>query len=230
MVTNPFQQIASLRDRIRHHEERYYVYDDPEISDVEFDQLMRELHHLESEHPDLITSESPTQRVSGRPVDGFASVAHAESMLSLDNAYSTDELTAFDTKVRRVLGPRGSVAYVAELKIDGLGIALTYENGRLIRGVTRGDGTHGEDVTANVRAIRAIPLQLSDAPAGVIEIRGEIYLPRKAFKVLNDTRGAIGENLFANPRNAAAGTMRNLDAAEGWNTRPLQAWGVTQNG
>ena len=185
MVTNPFQQIASLRGRIRHHEERYYVYDDPEISDGEFDQLMRELQQLETEHPDLISPESPTQRVSGRPVDGFVSVAHAESMLSLDNAYSTDELRAFDTRVRKVLGSRGAVAYVAELKIDGLGIALTYENGRLIRGVTRGDGTHGEDVTANVRAIRAIPLQLSDAPAGVIEIRGEIYLPRKAFKVLN---------------------------------------------
>ena len=223
MVTNLFRQIASLRDRIRHHEERYYVYDDPEISDVEFDQLMRELHHLESEHPDLITSESPTQRVSGRPVDGFASVAHAESMLSLDNAYSTDELTAFDTKVRRVLGPRGSVAYVAELKIDGLGIALTYENGRLIRGVTRGDGTHGEDVTANVRAIRAIPLQLSDAPVGLLEIRGEIYLPREAFRVLNEARGAIGDNLFANPRNAAAGTMRNLDAAR-VSERGLRAW------
>ena len=223
MVTNLFRQIASLRDRIRHHEERYYVYDDPEISDVEFDQLMRELHRLESEHPDLITSESPTQRVSGRPVDGFASVAHAESMLSLDNAYSTDELTAFDTKVRRVLGPRGSVAYVAELKIDGLGIALTYENGRLIRGVTRGDGTHGEDVTANVRAIRAIPLQLSDAPVGLLEIRGEIYLPREAFRVLNEARGAIGDNLFANPRNAAAGTMRNLDAAR-VSERGLRAW------
>ena len=223
MVTNLFRQIASLRDRIRHHEECYYVYDDPEISDVEFDQLMRELHHLESEHPDLITSESPTQRVSGRPVDGFASVAHAESMLSLDNAYSTDELTAFDTKVRRVLGPRGSVAYVAELKIDGLGIALTYENGRLIRGVTRGDGTHGEDVTANVRAIRAIPLQLSDAPVGLLEIRGEIYLPREAFRVLNEARGAIGDNLFANPRNAAAGTMRNLDAAR-VSERGLRAW------
>ncbi len=223
MVTNPFQQIASLRGRIRHHEERYYVYDDPEISDGEFDQLMRELQQLETEHPDLISPESPTQRVSGRPVDGFVSVAHAESMLSLDNAYSTDELRAFDTRVRKVLGSRGSVAYVAELKIDGLGIALTYENGRLIRGVTRGDGTHGEDVTANVRAIRAIPLQLSDAPAGLIEIRGEIYLPRKAFKVLNDARGALGENLFANPRNAAAGTMRNLDAVR-VSERGLRAW------
>ncbi len=223
MVTNPLQQIAALRDRIRHHEERYYVYDDPEIADVEFDQLMRELRHLESEHPDFITPESPTQRVSGRSVDGFASVAHAESMLSLDNAYSTDELREFDTKVCNVLGASDSVAYVAELKIDGLGIALTYENGRLIRGVTRGDGIHGENVTANVRAIRAIPLQLCDAPAGRIEIRGEIYLPGKAFDVLNKAREAIGESLFANPRNAAAGTMRSLDAGR-VAERGLRAW------
>ena len=223
MVTNPFQQIASLRDRIRHHEERYYVFDDPEISDVEFDQLLRELRHLESEYPHLITPESPTQRVSGRPVGGFASVAHAESMLSLDNAYNTDELREFDKRVCKVLELSGSVAYVAELKIDGLGIALTYENGRLIRGVTRGDGTHGEDVTANVRVIRAIPLQLSDAPAGRVEIRGEIYLPRKAFDGLNAARGRIGESLFANPRNAAAGTMRNLDAAR-VAERGLRAW------
>ncbi len=223
MVTNPFQQIASLRDLIRHHEERYYVYDDPDISDAEFDQLMQELRGLESEHPDFITPESPTQRVSGRPVDGFASVAHAEAMLSLDNAYSTAELTEFDARVRKGLRSGDSVVYVAELKIDGLGIALTYENGHLIRGVTRGDGVHGEDVTANVRAIRAIPLQLSDAPAGLIEIRGEIYLPRKAFNVLNDAREAIGENLFANPRNAAAGTMRNLDASR-VSERGLRAW------
>ena len=223
MVTNPFQQIASLRDRIRHHEERYYVFDDPEISDAEFDQLMRELRHLESEHPDLITTESPSQRVSGRPVDGFASVAHAEPMLSLDNAYSTDELREFDTRVCKVLGSSDPVAYVAELKIDGLGIALTYENGCLIRGVTRGDGVHGEDVTSNVRAIRTIPLQLCDAPVGRIEIRGEIYLPRKAFDVLNKAREAIGESLFANPRNAAAGTMRSLDAVR-VAERGLRAW------
>ena len=223
MVTIPSQQIASLRDRIRHHEERYYVFDDPEISDVEFDQLLRELRHLESEYPHLITPESPTQRVSGRPVGGFASVAHAESMLSLDNASNTDELREFDKRVCKVLELSGPVAYAAELKIDGLGIALTYENGRLIRGVTRGDGTHGEDVTANVRVIRAIPLQLSDAPAGRVEIRGEIYLPRKAFDGLNAARGRIGESLFANPRNAAAGTMRNLDAAR-VAERGLRAW------
>lgn len=223
MVTNPFPKIAALRERIRHHEERYYVYDDPEISDAEFDQLMQELRHLESEHPDSITPESPSQRVSGRPVDGFTSVAHAESMLSLDNAYTTDELREFDARVCKVLGLSGSVVYVAELKIDGLGIALTYENGRLIRGVTRGDGTHGEDVTANVRAIRAIPLQLCDAPPGRVEIRGEIYLPRNAFDALNEARGALGESLFANPRNAAAGTMRSLDAAR-VAERGLRAW------
>ena len=183
---------------------------------------MHELKALELEHPDLVTSDSPTQRVSGRPVEGFASVAHAEPMLSLDNAYNDDDLREFNRSVRKGLH-EDEFSYVAELKVDGLGIALTYENGRLYRGVTRGDGIRGEDVTANVRAIRSIPLRLFNPPVGRVEIRGEIYLPRAMFDSLNETRADAGEPLFANPRNAAAGTMRHLDPAL-VARRGLHAW------
>lgn len=214
---NPTERIEELRRLIRHHEERYYVHASPEIADFEFDQLVKELERLEAENPDLITPDSPTQRVGGKPVEGFATVEHAAPMLSLDNAYAEDELRAFDERVRRGLGETGrmpdAVTYVAELKIDGLSIALTYEDGRLRRGATRGDGVRGEDVTSNVRTIRAIPLQLKDGRTGRIEVRGELYLPRKAFERLNKEREDAGEPLFANPRNAAAGTMRNLDPA-----------------
>jgi DNA ligase (NAD+) len=216
-------RIQALRDRIRHHEERYYVLDDPEIADAEFDALVAELKALEAEHPELVTSDSPTQRIGGRPVEGFATVEHVRPMLSLDNAYNEAELRAFDERVRKGLGPTGPVAYVAELKIDGLSIALVYQDGRLVRGATRGDGLRGEDVTSNVRTIRAIPLQLRRAPSGLLEVRGEVFLPRDAFARVNRQREEAGEPLFANPRNAAAGTMRNLDpslVAE----RRLGAW------
>jgi DNA ligase (NAD+) len=208
----PAERIARLRAEIREHEERYHAYASPTISDAEFDALMRELEGLERQHPDLATPDSPTMRVGGRPVEGFETVQHLVPMLSLDNAYSEEELRAFDERVRRGLGDRASeLSYVAELKIDGLSIALTYESGRFVRGVTRGDGIFGEDVTSNARVIRSIPLALEGAPGGRIEVRGEIYLPRRAFERLNETREAAGEPLFANPRNAAAGTMRNLD-------------------
>jgi DNA ligase (NAD+) len=212
---NPVDRIQELRTLIRHHEERYYVYSAPEISDYEFDQLVRELEQLEAENPDLVTVDSPTQRVGGRPAAGFETVLHAQPMLSLDNAYSEDELRAFDERVRRGLGETGAipqaVTYVAELKIDGLSIALTYDGGRLLRGATRGDGVRGEEVTSNVRTIRAIPLALNNGPTDRIEVRGEVYLPRKGFERINKEREETGEPLFANPRNAAAGTMRNLD-------------------
>jgi DNA ligase (NAD+) len=211
---NPAERLADLRARIRHHEERYYVLDDPEISDAAFDALMEELEALEAEHPDLVTPDSPTQRVAGRPVEGFPTREHLAPMLSLENAYTEEELRAFDERVRRGAGAEAEpVAYVAELKIDGLGIALTYEDGRLTRGVTRGDGVRGEDVTANVRAIRAVPLALRGAPAGRLEVRGEVHLPRRSFERINREREEAGEPPFANPRNAAAGTMRNLDPA-----------------
>ena len=209
---DPLERIAELRDQIRHHEERYYIQNSPEISDEQFDRLLHELEALEAEHPDLVSVDSPTQRVAGRPVEGFDTVQHLAPMLSLDNAYNEEELIAFDERVRRAAGlGEGPIDYVAELKIDGLSIALTYENGRLVRGATRGDGVRGENVTANVRTIRAIPLSLRGAPNMRLEVRGEIYLPRASFERINREREDTGEPVFANPRNAAAGTMRNLD-------------------
>jgi DNA ligase (NAD+) len=214
----PADRLAALRARIRHHEERYYVLNDPEISDAEFDALMTELQALEREHPDLVTPDSPSQRVGGRPVEGFVSVEHGVPMLSLDNTYDEREVAAFDERLRRALSGAGaetpSVEYVAELKIDGLSISLTYEDGRLVRGVTRGDGFRGEDVTSNVRTIRAIPLHLPGRVQGIIEVRGEVYLPRAAFDRINREREAREEAAFANPRNAAAGAMRILDPRE----------------
>ena len=214
---------AALRDLIRHHEERYYVFDAPEISDQEFDALMRDLQALERDHPELVTPDSPTQRVGGRPVEGFPTVEHLRQMLSLDNAYNEQELREFGERVRRGLDSPGPITYVAELKIDGLSIALTYENGRLTRGATRGDGSRGEDVTSNVRTIRSIPLTLRDAPSSRLEIRGEVYLPRTSFERMNREREEAAEPLFANPRNAAAGTMRNLDPRQ-VAARALRAW------
>ena len=212
---NPAARITELRRLIRHHEELYYLANQPEISDAEFDDLMRELQQLEQENPTLVTPDSPTQRVSGRASERFENVRHAEPMLSLDNAYDEGELRAFDERVRKGLAEAGTapgiVDYVAELKIDGLSIALTYEDGVLVRAATRGDGTTGEDVTSNVRTIRAIPLRLREAVPGRIEVRGEVYLPRAAFEKMNKERADAGELLFANPRNAAAGALRNLD-------------------
>lgn len=214
---NARERIAGLRDLIRHHEERYYVLSAPEITDAEFDALMRELRALEEAHPDLVDPDSPTRRVGGRPVDGFATVAHALPMLSLDNAYSEDDLRAFDDRVRRGLAaigaPPDSATYVAELKFDGLSVALTYDAGVLVRGATRGDGTRGEDVTSNVRTIRSVPLRLKGRPPARVEVRGEVYLPRDAFDRTNREREDAGEAPFANPRNASAGTMRSLDPA-----------------
>jgi DNA ligase (NAD+) len=208
---DPLTRITQLRDEIRHHEERYYLLNDPEIADAAFDALMKELEALEREYPDLVTPDSPTQRVAGRPVEGFESAEHLQPMLSLDNAYSEEELRGFDERIRRTVTNGATIDYVAELKIDGLSIALTYEDGRLVRGTTRGDGTRGEDVTSNVRVIRALPLQLHGGPAGRLEVRGEIYLPRREFERVNREREDNDEPPFANPRNAAAGTMRNLD-------------------
>ncbi|HEX7088001.1 MAG TPA: NAD-dependent DNA ligase LigA [Vicinamibacterales bacterium] len=223
----PADRITELRELIRYHEERYYLHDAPEISDAEFDALMRELRELEAAHPELVTPDSPTQRVGGRPVDTFPTVTHRAPMLSLDNAYSEDELRAFDERVRRGLGangPDGAIDYVAELKIDGLSIALTYEHGRLVRGATRGDGERGEDVTSNVRTIRTIPLGLRHgAPQQPFEVRGEIYLPLAAFERTNREREAEDEPPFANPRNAAAGTIRQLDPRQ-VARRGLRAW------
>jgi DNA ligase (NAD+) len=212
-TTTPEHKIERLREAIRHHEYCYYVLDSPEISDSEFDKLMKELRTLESQHPELIARDSPTQRVGGKPAEGFVPVRHSVPMLSLDNAYSENELLEFDKRVGEFSRDRGS-GYVCELKIDGLSIALTYEKGQLVRGITRGDGVRGEDVTFNVKTIRSIPLRLrgksvsGDEP---FEVRGEVYLPLASFKKLNEERAENGDSPFANPRNAAAGTLRTLD-------------------
>jgi DNA ligase (NAD+) len=217
------EEIEQLRQDIRRHEELYYAHAAPEISDEAFDALMRRLQVLETEHPELITPDSPTQRVGGRPLEGFATVEHLTPMLSLDNAYNEDELRAFDDRVRRGLETTKPIAYVAELKIDGLSIALTYEERRLVRGATRGDGTRGDDVTANVKAVHGVPPSLKDGPPGRVEIRGEVYLPKRAFERMNQRQSEAGLPLFVNPRNTAAGVMRNLDSAL-VRRRGLKAW------
>ena len=206
------ERIAALREEIRRHEHLYYVLAAPEISDQEYDRLERELRDLEAEFPDLATPDSPTQRVGEQPSDEFPSVLHRTPMLSLDNTYSEEELREFEARIFRQIGQR-EMRYVAELKVDGLSLALHYEQGRLVRGVTRGDGVRGDDVTPNVRAIRAIPLVLSGKePPAELEVRGEVFLPRGRFVALNEQREERGEEPFANPRNAAAGTMKTLDA------------------
>ena len=212
--SSPAERVADLRDRIRHHEELYYVQNAPTISDAEFDRLLRELAELESRHPELADAHSPTQRVGGRPAEGFDKVRHAEPLLSLENAYSEEELRDFHARLCRALGqPEDApLAYVTELKIDGLSIALTYTDGALTRGVTRGDGTTGEDVTPNVRVIRSIPLRLRGR-CPPMEVRGEVFLPRAEFDRMNEEREAEGEPAFVNPRNAASGALRMLDPA-----------------
>jgi DNA ligase (NAD+) len=209
-------EIESLRNEIRHHEYRYYVLDDPEISDAEFDRLMNELKKLEAEQPELITADSPTQRVGGKPREGFVKVAHSIPMLSLDNAYSDEELRAWERRVHELSG-RKDIEYVCELKLDGMSLALRYEEGKLVRGITRGDGSVGEDVTLNVRTVRSIPLGISKdklKKAGIpsdFEVRGEMLMPIASFKRMNDEREKHGLSLFANPRNATAGTVRQLE-------------------
>jgi DNA ligase (NAD+) len=212
------EKVAKLREDLRHHEYLYYVLDNPSISDAEFDRRLNELKRIEAEHPELITPDSPTQRVGGQPRKGFETRQHRPPMLSLDNAFSYDELDAFDRRVRDLTG-RPSVEYIAEHKFDGLSISLVYENGALVRGVTRGDGTTGEDVTNNVRTLRTIPLQIDLAEAKKLglgrefEVRGEIVMPRKAFEEVNRQQEEQGGKRFANPRNAAAGAVRALDPA-----------------
>lgn len=209
-------EIEKLRKEIRHHEYRYYVLNDPEISDFEFDKLMGRLRGLEEQHPELVAPDSPTQRVGGQPAEEFPKVRHSVAMLSLDNTYSVDELKDFDRRVRELSG-RSSVEYVGELKLDGLSMALTYESGVLVRGVTRGDGQVGEEVTGNVKTIRSVPLRIDAKKLEAIgrakrfEVRGEVIMTHAAFEQMNAQREAAGESKFANPRNAAAGSMRQLD-------------------
>src|SRR5678815_3166344 len=207
------EEIQSLRQTLQDHDYRYYVLNQPTITDAEYDGLLRELSALEAKRPDLITPDSPTQRVSGEPAAGFDEYFHKRPMMSLDNSYNIDELREWDARCRRLAGS-SSFDYVTELKIDGLSISLIYTEGRLTHGVTRGDGRRGEVVTPNVRTIRSIPLRInqpqSDLP-GEVEVRGEVYLPHEMFARINRERAEQELPTFANPRNAAAGTMRQLD-------------------
>jgi len=211
------KKIEALREKIRRHEYLYYVVDQPEISDAEFDELMRELKGLEAEHPDLITADSPTQRVGGKPREGFVKVPHSSPMLSLDNTYNEEELRDWERRVHELSG-RQDVDYVCELKLDGMSLALIYEDGKLVRGITRGDGSVGEDVTLNVRTVRSVPLSISKEnlkKAGIpadFEVRGELLMPLAAFKRMNEERESKGLSSFANPRNATAGTVRQLES------------------
>jgi DNA ligase (NAD+) len=210
------KKIEALREKIRHHEYRYYVLDDPEISDAEFDALMNELKRIEADHPELITPDSPTQRVGGKPREGFVKAKHSSPMLSLDNAYSEEELRDWERRVHELSG-RTDIEYMCELKLDGMSLALVYSDGRLERGITRGDGSVGEDVTANVRTVRSIPLSISKdklKKAGIpadFEVRGEMLMPLKFFRKMNEEREHQGLSAFANPRNATAGTVRQLE-------------------
>jgi DNA ligase, NAD-dependent len=208
MADNIEQKIIKLREKINHHNYRYYIEDKPEISDFEYDAMYRELEELEAARPELITPESPTQRVGGQPLEGFEKVVHAVQMQSLSDVFSQEELYTFDQRVRDTLG--GIVEYVVEKKIDGLSVSLEYENGRFVRGATRGDGQVGEDVTLNLKTVMSIPLVLKEAVPALI-VRGEVFIPKKDFLEINEELEEQGQQLFANPRNAAAGSLRQLD-------------------
>ena len=211
-ITNVRQRIEELRGLINYHNYRYYVLDSPEISDAEYDELMKELKQLESEHPELITPDSPTQRIGAPPVEEFGVVEHPEPLLSLANGFSYEELAAWHKRASKLLGGR-SFDLVCEPKIDGLAVALTYVDGLLVTGATRGDGYRGENITQNLRTIRSIPLSVPKEAPPRFEVRGEVYLPKAGFKKLNEERAKEGLPLFANPRNAAAGSVRQLDSS-----------------
>jgi DNA ligase (NAD+) len=220
------ERVAELRKRLDHHNHRYYVLDDPEISDADYDALLNELRDLEAKHPELLTPDSPTQRVGAEPLDKFEQVRHLQPMLSLANARNQEELEAWVLRSERYLARQGvelgDVRFVTEPKIDGLAISLVYEDGLLVRGATRGNGEIGEEVTQNLRTIGAIPLRVEDAPP-LLEVRGEVYLPLAAFARLNEQRAQAGEPTYANPRNTAAGSIRQLDPQLAA-SRPLSIW------
>jgi DNA ligase (NAD+) len=222
----PAERAADLRRQLEYHGHRYYVLDDPEIGDDEYDALLGELRDLERDHPELQTPDSPTQRVGGQPLSRFEPVKHLQPMLSLANARDEEELRAWNQRITNLLAKQGMedprLEYVVEPKVDGLAISLLYEDGVLVRGATRGDGEVGEDVTQNLRTIKAIPLRVDDAPR-LLEVRGEAYMPRTAFAKLNEERAAAGEPTFANPRNSAAGSIRQLDPNVAA-SRPLSMW------
>jgi DNA ligase (NAD+) len=215
-------RVEELRSQIAYHDYRYYALDSPEISDAEYDQLMRELRRLEERHPELITPDSPTQRVSGAPIEAFGIVEHRQQLLSLANAFSEDELRAWFRRVSRA-AEREDIALVCEPKIDGLAVALVFENGSFVQGATRGDGSRGENITQNLRTIRSIPLSINKPVPDRFEVRGEVYMTKTGFERLNEERANQGQPLFASPRNSAAGSLRQLDPSI-TATRPLDIY------
>lgn len=222
----PHKRISKLRQLIQNHDYKYYVLDQPEISDYEYDQLFAELCQLEKEHPELITPDSPTQRVFGQALEQFAKQAHRKPMLSLSNSYSPQDIEGFHKRVQKVLGAEANdLIYFCEPKLDGLAIELIYEDGLLVAALTRGDGYTGENVLSNVKTLRSVPLKLkTNSPPPLLEIRGEVFILKNDFKTLNDNQQEAGQPTFANPRNAAAGTIRQLDARIA-SQRPLKIYG-----
>ncbi len=208
------QNIALLRERLHRWNREYYQLDQPSVTDAEYDQTLTALRRLEAEHPDLASPDSPTQRVGAAPIRAFASVEHRLPMLSLDNAFSSDDLIDFDRRViERLGGSVETIRYCCEPKLDGIAVSITWEQGKLVRALTRGDGRSGEDITQNVRTLESVPLVLSGLGfPEVLEVRGEIYMPREGFERLNARARARGEKSFVNPRNAAAGSLRQLDS------------------
>ena len=227
------QRIARLRDEINQHDHRYYVLNEPAVPDAEYDRLMKELRELEAAHPEMVTADSPTQRVSGAAAAEFAEARHEIPMLSLNNGFSEEDLEDFDRKVRERLGVPGPVVYAAEPKLDGLAISVIYRNGEYFRAATRGDGVTGEDVTANVATIRSVPRRLRGKPPALLEVRGEVFLPFAGFAKMNRDAAARGDKEYVNPRNAASGSLRQLDPRI-TATRPLDlffyALGVVEGG
>jgi len=223
VTAGPAARAAELREQLKRHDYRYYVLDDPQVPDAEYDRLMGELRALEAAHPELVTPDSPTQRVSGTPSAAFGEVVHRVPMLSLDNAFSDEDVAAFDRRLHERLGVEGELDYVAEPKLDGLAITLIYAQGRLEQAATRGDGVTGEDVTANVRTVRSVPHTLRPPAPPLIEVRGEVFMPLKGFERMNARARERGEKVFVNPRNAAAGSLRQLDPRVSA-ARPLDAF------
>jgi DNA ligase (NAD+) len=214
--------VRALREQLGYHNYRYYVLDDPEVPDAEYDRLMAELRGLEAAHPELVTPDSPTQRVSGEPAREFGEVVHRVPMLSLDNAFSEDDIRSFDRRIHERLDTAGQIAYSCEPKLDGLAVSLLYEDGRLVRGATRGDGLRGEDVTANLRTVKSVPLELrGEGYPARLEVRGEVFMSIRGFEAMNARAAEQGEKVFVNPRNAAAGSLRQLDPRI-TATRPLE--------
>jgi DNA ligase (NAD+) len=213
MATSEIErEVARLRSELNRHNELYYVEATPEISDRDYDRLMNRLTELEAQHPELVTPDSPSQRVGGHPVEGFATVRHAVPMLSIDNTYSYDEVREWDARVRKALNPDEPVHYVVELKVDGVAVSLRYEHGKLAQGSTRGDGERGDDITTNLKTVREVPLALHGQPPELLEVRGEVYMTNSELVRLNELRQAAGDAPFANPRNSTAGTLKMLDS------------------